>query len=119
MRSVLLGSPIAREWLSSIANYPSSPCLQSGRRGAGSQSCDESPMGTPGLAHTGTDDFDTDLQDDENEEYKSLEIKKGPNIYSCSLHTNLNFRKSGMKCIGILISTLQITYVMNAVNHLH
>ena len=68
VRSVLLGSPIAREWLSSIANYPSSPCLQSGRWGAGSQSCDKSPMGTPGSAHTGTDDFDTDLQDDENEE---------------------------------------------------
>ena len=95
VRSVLLGSLIAREWLSSIANYPSSPCSQSGRWGAGSQSCDESPMGTPGLAHTGTDDFDTDLQDDENEEYKSLEIKKGPNVYSCSLHTNLNFIESG------------------------
>ena len=91
MRSIPLGSPIAREWLSSIANYPSSPCSQSGRWGAGSQTCDKSPMGTPGLAHTGTDDFDTDLQDDENEEYKSLEIKKGPNIYSCSLHTSLNF----------------------------
>ena len=48
-------------------------------------------MGTPGLAHTGTDDFDTDLLGDENEEYKLLEIKKGPNVYSCSLHTNLNF----------------------------
>ena len=76
-------------------------------------------MGTPGLAHTGTDDFDTDLQDDENEEYKSLEIKKGPNIYSCSLHTNLNFVQAGTICIGILISTLKITYVMNAVNNLH
>ena len=48
-------------------------------------------MGTPGSAHTGTDDFDTDLQEDEDEKYKSLEIKKGPNIYSYSLHTNLNF----------------------------
>ena len=33
---------------------------------------------------TGTDDFDTDLQEDEDDEYKSLEIKKGPNVYSCS-----------------------------------
>ena len=43
------------------------------------------------MAHTGTDDFDTDLQEYEDEEYKSLEIKKGPNVYSCSLHTSLNF----------------------------
>ena len=89
LRSIPLGSPIAREWLSSIANYLSSPCSQSGRGGAGSQTFDESPMGTPGSAHTGTDDFDTDLQEDE--EYKSLEIKKGPYVYLCSLHTSLNF----------------------------
>ena len=91
VRSVPLGSPIAREWLSSIANYPSSPCSQSGRGGAGSQSYDESPVGMPGSIQTGTDDFDTDLQEDEDDEYKSLEIKKGPNVYSCSLHTSLNF----------------------------
>ena len=91
VRSVPLGSPIAREWLSSIANYPSSPRSHTGGGGACSQTGDESPVGRPGSVHTGTDDIDTDLQEDEEDDYKSLEIKKGPNVYSCSLHTNLKF----------------------------
>ena len=90
VRSVPLGSPIAREWLSSIANYLSSPRSHTGGGGACSQTGDESPVGRPGSVHTGTDDIDTDLQEDEDD-YKSLEIKKGPNVYSCSLHTNLKF----------------------------
>ena len=36
----------------------------------------------PGSIQTGTDDFDTDLQEDEDDKYKSLEIKKDPNMYT-------------------------------------
>ena len=95
VRLVPLGSPIAREWLSSIANYPSSPRSHTGGGGACLQTGDESPVGRPGSVHTGTDDIDTDLQEDEEDNYKSLEIKKGPNVYSCSLHTNLKFTEPG------------------------
>ena len=59
------------------------------------QTGDESPVGRPGSVHTGTDDIDTDLQEDEEDDYKSLEIKKGPNVYSCSLHKNLKFVSRG------------------------
>ena len=45
----------------------------------------------PGSTQTGTDDFDTEIPEDEDDEDKSLEIKKGPYVYSCSLHQSLNF----------------------------
>ena len=88
VRTVPLGSPIAHEWLASISSYPSSP--HSGRLDSVSSSFEDSMMRMPISATTVSDDYDAQ-DDDEDEEYGTLEIKKGANVYSCTLHHALTF----------------------------
>ena len=87
VRSVPLGSPIAKEWLSMISSSPASP--SSGHGGHGHFY--EDAISSPQMRTDRSAEELPEIGDKEEEEIKVFELVRGSNIYSCTMHNNLNF----------------------------
>ena len=81
-----LTSPVAREWLSTMAPLASpSPSIEQPLSPMYELGSVDSP-----LLHREHPDF-LEFGEDDKEDFKEYEINWGANVYSCSLHTGLNF----------------------------
>ena len=87
VRSVPLGSPIAKEWLSMISSYPASPSSGPG----GHSHFYEDAISSPQMRIDKSGEELPEIGDEEEEEIKVFELVRGGNIYSCTMHNNLNF----------------------------
>ena len=87
VRSVPRGSPIAKEWLLMISSYPASPSSDPG----GHSHFYEDAISSPQMRIDKSGEELPEIGDEEEEEIKVFELVRGGNIYSCTMHNNLNF----------------------------
>ena len=91
VRSVLLGSPIVKEWLSMISSYPASPFSSHGGHSHFYEDSSSSPQRIiEGIIDKLGEEL-PEIGDEEEEEMKVFELVRRGNIYSCTMHNNLNF----------------------------
>ena len=77
MRSVLLGSPIAKKWLSMISSYPASPLSS---LGTPSQFYEDSPPSPQEPADKLGEEL-PEIWDEEEEEMKVFKVIRGGHLF--------------------------------------